>query len=56
MADITYCINPDCPFTDCERHCDNAPRGVPVSMAHMAGTCRDYIAYVIEEVERDGLY
>ena len=52
MADITYCVTPECPFKDCERHCDNAPRGVPVSIAHMAGTCRRYIGYLVEEIER----
>ena len=52
MSDITYCLNPDCPFKDCERHSDNAPRGVVVSLSYMAGTCRRYIGYLVDKVER----
>ena len=53
--DITYCLNPDCPFTDCMRHSDNAPSGVPVSMAWLDGTCRRYIGWLVDiEKEVDG--
>lgn len=52
--DITYCLNWQCPFTDCERHSVNAPRGVPVSCAYLDGTCRRYIEYVVEEVSKYG--
>ena len=53
MADITYCLNTCCPFEDCERHTNNAPRNVPVSMAYLDGTCRRYIAFLLEEIEND---
>ena len=52
--DITYCLNWQCPFTDCERHGVNAPRDVPVSCAYLDGTCRRYIEHVLEEVQKDG--
>lgn len=54
MADITYCVNPDCPFTDCERHCDHAPRGVPVSMAGLYKICRRYIGYLVDKAKEAG--
>ena len=56
MADITYCLNTCCPFTDCMRHSDNAPRGIPVSMAWLDGTCRDYIGWLVDQAkeEEDG--
>ena len=31
--DITYCMRSDCKNKDCERHHDNIPVGVPVSVA-----------------------
>ena len=56
MADITYCMNNCCPFTDCERHSDNAPRGIPVSLAWMDGTCRRYIGWLVDQAKegKDG--
>ena len=55
MADITYCANILCPFLDCERHGDKAPRNVPVSMAWLDGTCRRYIGWLVDmEKEADG--
>lgn len=51
--DITYCLNWQCPFTDCERRSMNAPRDVPVSCAYLDGTCRRYIEHVLEEVSKD---
>lgn len=52
MADITYCLNPDCPFKDCERHSDKAPVGVPVSSAYLDRTCRRYMKWLLYEIER----
>ena len=52
MADITYCMNKDCPFKDCERHLTNAPLNMPVSMAWIDGTCRRYIGWVYDELKR----
>lgn len=30
--DITFCPNKECHLTDCRRHPDNKPKGVPVSV------------------------
>lgn len=53
MRDITYCLEPDCPFTECERHCSRAPRGVPVSVASLAKVCRRFIGHLIDEIEKE---
>lgn len=57
MADITYCINKQCPFKDCERHpskineaCRNG-KGY-VSVASFDGTCRRYIGNLVDNAER----
>ena len=57
MADITYCINRDCPFKKCERHPSKiskvALNGTGyVSIANFAGVCREYIGYVLDEAKR----
>jgi hypothetical protein len=49
MADITYCINPNCPFTDCERHpLQLEGKKGEFSFAALDGVCRRYIGYLIE--------
>lgn len=50
-TDITYCVNPSCPFSDCFRHYSHAPRGTMVSMAQFGGVCRSYIHHLLEEIE-----
>ena len=57
MADITYCINSVCPFTECERHpkkinkaCRNG-KGY-VSVTSYDGTCREYISYLVDKAGR----
>ena len=52
MGDITYCANKDCPFSDCNRHLDNAPRNGMVTMAWLDRTCRDYIGWLVYKIER----
>ena len=59
MADITYCANAQCPFTDCERHLSRALEAYRngqklVSVAALDGTCRRYIAHLVEEARGDG--
>lgn len=54
MADITYCMNNECPFTDCERHYNKAPRNVLISMAWLDKTCRRYIGHLVDELAKDG--
>ena len=57
MADITYCINKQCPFKKCERHPSKIAeaaiqgRGY-VSVANFDGVCRKYIGHLVDEVER----
>ena len=59
MADITYCANAQCPFTDCEKHLSRALDAYIngqklVSVAALDGTCRRYIAHLVEEAIGDG--
>lgn len=54
MADITYCTFGSCPLRQCERHPSRIPRpNFRVTIADFAPTCRQYIAYLIREIERD---
>ena len=44
--DYTFCLNRDCPNTDCQRYCSRVPVGVPVSMADLScggDSCEYYI-------------
>jgi hypothetical protein len=50
-TDITYCVNPSCPFSDCFRHHSHAPHGIMVSMSNFGGICRSYIHHLLEEIE-----
>ena len=51
MKDITYCVNAQCPFKDCERHISKAGSGL-VSVASLDGVCRRYLVQILKE-ERD---
>lgn len=53
MADMTYCDYLDCPFKDCERHLRNAPKSGMVSIANLAGVCRRYIGWLVEEADNE---
>lgn len=46
---MTYCANKYCPFSDCDKHLDNAPKIGPVTMAWFDGVCRDYIGWIVDE-------
>ena len=49
MADITYCVNEKCPFTDCKRHLINLKsQDGMVSFAALDGVCRRYISHLME--------
>lgn len=53
MNDITWCVSKDCPSKDCKIHiskCKARPDEL-ISMADFSGTCRYYIAWVLEKVE-----
>ena len=46
---MTYCANKDCPFSDCGKHLDNAPKSGAIVMAWLDGTCRDYIGWLVDK-------
>ena len=57
MADITYCLNSNCPFTDCEKHCSKIKEAASngkgyVSVSNFDGMCRRYIGYLVEHESR----
>jgi hypothetical protein len=57
MADMTYCINKNCPFEDCERHPNKINTTYVngkdyVSIANFDSVCRRYISHIVDEVER----
>lgn len=56
MADITYCINNQCPFKECERHPSKISRACIdgkgyVSVANYDGVCRRYLSCLADENE-----
>lgn len=56
MADITYCINKECPFKDCERHPSKISKAAMngkgyVSVANYDGVCRRYISHLVDEAK-----
>ena len=54
MADITYCAYAACPLKRCSRHLSRADkRNKYVSVCDFAPTCREYLSYVLEEVENN---
>ena len=52
--DMTFCVSPSCPYIN---SCDRSAKmlegltGV-FSFADFSGTCRDYIAYVVSQIEQ----
>lgn len=54
-GDMTYCANQDCPFSDCIRHLDNAPKIGVISMAWPDKNCMYYIDWIVDEVTGGGL-
>ena len=54
--DITFCSYKDCPLTDCERHLINVKQPYPkgyISISDFSGICRDYIGYLVDEIEKE---
>lgn len=49
-----YCLVYQCPFTDCEKHLKNCPtlKG-KVHLIDYAATCRDYIGWLLDEIESE---
>ena len=53
---ITYCINNQCPFKECERHLSKISEAYIdkkgyVSVANYDGMCRKYISYLVDVAE-----
>ena len=54
MGDVTYCINPACPFTDCNLHCSHLDKAKGVfTFVFLADKCERYIDYLNEIREKD---
>ena len=54
--DVTYCDNAGCPFKDCESHLIHTkkfPAGTMISLANYAGTCRQYIGWLVDKVSKE---
>ena len=51
-AGMTYCINSECPFKDCEKHISKSRSKDKVYVANFDGICKRYIAYVLKEVNK----
>ena len=49
---MTYCINSECPFRDCEKHLTKSRGKGKVYVANYYGVCRRYITWVLKEVEQ----
>lgn len=51
----TYCINSNCPFTDCNKHLVNVKSKTNkyVYVASVDGTCRKYLSYLLDLVSGD---
>ena len=50
MNDKTYCINANCPFTECDKHLQqlkNQCENKYVKVASFDSVCRDYLHYLI---------
>lgn len=49
---MKYCINKDCPITDCEKHLINASADEAlITVAAFDSVCTDYLTLVLEEVQ-----
>ena len=53
MKIMTYCANKSCPFNNCDKHLDNAPKSGYVTIAWLDGVCRDYIGWIVDEASRE---
>lgn len=53
---MTYCVNRECPFEDCEKHLWNVKtvrEMYEVYVADFDKTCRRYISWLAEEVQNE---
>lgn len=53
---MTYCVNRECTFEDCENHLKNVKGEREMFWVYLAdfdATCRRYIAWLAEEVQNE---
>ena len=48
---MTYCINSECPFRDCEKHLSKSRSKGKVYVANFDGICKRYITWMLKECE-----
>lgn len=53
MKNITYCLNKDCPYSECTKHYTKSHKlkSIPnkyVVVSDYSGTCREYITYILD--------
>lgn len=54
MKDKTYCINADCPFTECDKHLHQLKnKDGYVNVAAFDSVCSDYIYYLIDIINNE---
>ena len=56
MTDKTYCAYAGCPIKSCDRHLcrlQNKSKNEYVSVCDFAPTCREYLNYVLEDLNND---
>lgn len=51
----TYCINSNCPFTDCEKHLTKVKSETNnhVYVASVDGVCRQYLSYLLDSIQEN---
>ena len=46
---MTYCINSECPFRDCEKHLSKSRSKGKVYVANFDGICKRYVTWMLKE-------
>lgn len=52
--DRSYCINEECPFTDCDRHHSHITEPGIYSFADFDTTCKKYITWLATKLMKGG--
>lgn len=55
MENELFCIEKSCPFESCEKHWKHLigrPDRQEVRVINLSGVCRDYLGWVLDEVEQ----
>ena len=47
---MTYCINSECPFRDCEKHLSKSRSKGKIYVANFDGICKRYITWMLKEI------